>query len=166
MSNPFPIPNAVRMLSDFAPGSEIGLSDWICVTQEMIDQFSAATLDPDPMHVDPRWAVDHGPFDGTIAFGFLTIGLLTRMFHAAIGEGWGADPAKVGYNLNYGFDRVRLVAPVPVGCRVRGHFAAAGERWDKKGRRILSVDCEVEIENAPRPALVARWLTVWVPPAQ
>jgi len=158
-------PSAARMLSDFAPGSEIGVSNWIDVTQEMVDAFGAATLDPDPLHIDPEWAAANGPFGGSIAFGFLTIGLLTPMFHDAVGQGWGDDPAVAGYSLNYGFDRVRLVSPVPVGSRVRGRFVVAEQRWDEKGRRILSVDCEIEIENEPRPALVARWLTAWVPPS-
>lgn len=161
MSNP----SAKPMLSDLPAGSEIGVSEWIHVTQAMISTFGETTLDPDPMHVDPEWAARHGPFGGPIAFGFLTIGLLTRMFHTATGEGWGADPAVSGYNLNYGFDRLRLISPVPVGARIRGRFVAADQRLDEKGRRIQAVDCEIEIENAPRPALVARWLTAWVPPA-
>lgn len=160
MSNP----SANPMLSDFSPGREIGVSQWIDVTQAMIDGFGETTLDPDPMHIDPEWAAERSPFGGTIAFGFLTIGLLTRMFHTATGQGWGDDPAVAGYNLNYGFDRLRLISPVPAGARVRGRFVAADQRWDKKGRQIRTIDCEIEIENAPRPALVARWLTAWVPP--
>lgn len=54
------------MLSDFAPGSEIGVSNWIDVTQEMVDAFGAATLDPDPLHIDPEWAAANGPFGGSI----------------------------------------------------------------------------------------------------
>lgn len=162
MSNP----KVVKLLSDFEPGLEIGTSSWIEVTQAMISDFGAVTLDPDLMHIDPEWAAANGPFGGTIAFGFLTIALLTHLFHDALGAGWDADPATSGYNLNYGFDRLRLLAPVPAGARVRGRFTVAEQRWDDKGRRILAFDCEVEIENAPRPALVARWLTAWVPPAE
>ncbi len=158
-------PSLDRMSQGFTPESRNSVSDWILVTQEMIDAFGAATLDPDPMHVDPRWAATNGPFGGTIAFGFLTIALLTRMFHAATGQGWETDPAVDGYNLNYGFDRLRLVTPIPAGTRVRGHFVTAEVRQDDKGRRITATDCEIEIEGAARPALVARWLTAWVPPA-
>ncbi|WCM28469.1 hypothetical protein NDN01_05970 [Sphingomonas sp. QA11] len=158
-------PSLDRMSQGFTPGSLIGISDWITVTQEMIDVFGATTLDPDPMHIDPRWAAANGPFGGTIAFGFLTIALLTRMFHDATGQGWDTDPAVVGYNLNYGFDRLRLVSPIPAGARVRGHFEVADVRRDDKGRRITAIDCEIEIEDADRPALVARWLTAWVPPS-
>jgi acyl dehydratase len=153
------------MSQGFTPGSLIGISDWIPVTQEMIDAFGVTTLDPDPMHIDPRWAAANGPFGGTIAFGFLTIALLTRMFHDATGLGWDTDPAVAGYNLNYGFDRLRLVSPIPAGARVRGHFVTAEVRRDDKGRRITAIDCEIEIEDADRPALVARWLTAWVPPS-
>jgi len=158
-------PSLDRISQGFTPGSRIGVSDWILVTQEMIDAFGATTLDPDPMHIDPRWAAANGPFGGTIAFGFLTISLLTRMFHAATGQGWDADPAVDGYSLNYGFDRLRLVSPIPAGARVRGHFVTAEVRRDEKGRRITAIECEIEIEDAARPALVARWLTAWVPPA-
>ncbi|MES2452542.1 MAG: MaoC/PaaZ C-terminal domain-containing protein [Pseudomonadota bacterium] len=158
-------PSLDRMSQGFTPGSLIGISDWIPVTQEMIDAFGVTTLDPDPMHIDPRWAAANGPFGGTIAFGFLTIALLTRMFHDATGLGWDTDPAVAGYNLNYGFDRLRLVSPIPAGARVRGHFVTAEVRRDDKGRRITAIDCEIEIEDADRPALVARWLTAWVPPS-
>ena len=158
-------PSLDRMSQGFTPGSLIGISDWIPVTQEMIDAFGVTTLDPDPMHIDPRWAAANGPFGGTIAFGFLTIALLTRMFHDATGLGRDTDPAVAGYNLNYGFDRLRLVSPIPAGARVRGHFVTAEVRRDDKGRRITAIDCEIEIEDADRPALVARWLTAWVPPS-
>lgn len=158
-------PTIDRMSRGFPPGSRIGTSDWIPVTQEMINGFGAATLDPDPMHIDPRWAAANGPFGGAIAFGFLTIALLTHMFHSATGQGWDTDPAVAGYNLNYGFDRLRLVSPIPAGARVRGHFVSAEVRHDDNGRRITAIDCEIEIEGAERPALVGRWLTAWVPPA-
>lgn len=160
------------MSNDYAPlskisvGAEIGVSDWVTVTQDMIDRFGEATLDPDPMHIDPVWARENGPFGKTIAFGFLTVSLLTRLFHAASDTDSAREPAKEGYYLNYGFDRLRLVSRVPVGARVRGRFGVASRDKDAKGRWRMAMDCTIEIEGDERPALVARWLSVWVPPDQ
>jgi len=147
------------------PGTAIGHSEWIRVTQAMIDQFGAATLDPDPMHVDPDWARTQGPFPHTIAFGFLTVSLLTRLIHSATHTGSVHDPGRTGYYLNYGFDRLRLVAPVPVDSRIRGHFRVLETRRDEAGRQVTKFGCEIEIENGTRPALIAEWLSIWVPPA-
>lgn len=153
------------MLSNLAPGAEVGVSPWLTVSQTMIDTFARATLDPDPMHVDPEWAAANSPFRGTIAFGFLTLSLLTHLMHGAMGIQGAHDPRRSGYYLNYGFDRVRLVAPIRTGSRVRGCFTLLGRRTDEQRRLITTFECKVEIEGEARPALFAEWLTVWVPPA-
>jgi acyl dehydratase len=145
-------------------GEEIGPSPWLLVSQAMIDRFADATLDPDPMHIDPDWAKANGPFGGTIAFGFLTMSLLTHLLHKALGTDPNHD-ASHGYYLNYGFDRLRLVSPVPVGARVRGLFRVSQRVEDERGRLVTTFDVTVEVENAIKPALVAQWLAVWVPPS-
>lgn len=150
-------------LASLTEGGEAFVSGWVEVTQAMVDGFAEATLDPDPMHIDPEWAA-HGPFGGTIAFGFLTMSLLTRLLHLALGSDSAREPQTNGYYLNYGFDRLRLVSPVPVGRRVRGCFVLAERIRDEKGRMQAHFDCVIEIEGAERPALVARWLSLWVPP--
>jgi acyl dehydratase len=152
-------------LSNLMPGAELGVSPWLTVSQAMIDAFGQATLDHDPMHVDPSWAAANSPYNGTIAFGFLTISLLTHLMHGSMGVQGALDPRRSGYYLNYGFDRVRLVAPVRTGRRVRGCFKLLERKTDEQGRLITTFDCRVEIEGEPRPALVAQWLTVWVPPS-
>jgi acyl dehydratase len=152
-------------LSNLTPGAEVGVSPWLTVSQAMIDAFGQATLDHDPMHVDPSWAAANSPYNGTIAFGFLTISLLTHLMHGSMGVQGALDPRRSGYYLNYGFDRVRLVAPVRTGRRVRGCFKLLERKTDEQGRLITTFDCRVEIEGEPRPALVAQWLTVWVPPS-
>jgi acyl dehydratase len=153
-----------RVFKDFAPGRDLGASDWVTVTQSMIDGFGEATLDHDPMHVDPVWAAN-GPFGHTIAFGFLTMSLLTHLMHKALGtDSSRYDPAQ-GYYLNYGFDRLRLISPVPVGSRIRGKFRVEDVRADAGERSIVRFAVEVEVEGAERPAMVALWLSVWVPPA-
>ena len=158
-----PATKATGPLANSAIGAELGVSDWFTITQEMIRAFGAATLDADPMHDDPTWAKEHGPFGTTIVYGFQTVGLLTHLLRNALGEGYTMEPSKEGYPLNYGFDRLRLVAPVPVNSRVRGRFILADRTVDEKGRVVQRVNATVEIENQDRPALIAEWLSVWVP---
>jgi acyl dehydratase len=140
-------------------GEVIGSSPWITVTQDDIDTFAKVTRDPDPMHIDPAWCAEHGPFPTTVAFGFLTLALITHMSHTA--REW---PQGV-YALNLGFDRVRFIAPVPVGSHIRGHFrlAEASLRDDGSVRTVTAV--EVEIAGDDRLALAASWLGVFYPPA-
>lgn len=140
-------------------GEGIGCSPWITVTQDDIDAFAEVTRDPDPMHIDPRWCAEHGPFPTTVAFGFLTMSLITHMSHTA--REW---PPGV-YALNLGFDRLRFIAPVPVGSRIRGCFRLedASLREDGSVRTVTAV--EVEIEGHDRLALAGSWLGVFYPPA-
>lgn len=145
-----------------AQSSEM-VSDWVVVTQAMIDDFGRSTLDTDPFHNDPEWAKDNTPYGGTIAFGFLTVSLLTHLAASAIENSGGKFKPDGGYFLNYGFDRMRLVEPVPAGGRVRGRFVQGKEYTDEAGRVRRSMDAVIEIENGKRPALVATWLSVWVP---
>jgi acyl dehydratase len=134
-------------------GTEIGVSDWITVTQPMIDGFAQVTGDEFYLHVDPQRAAAL-PFKGTIAHGFLTLSLLAVMGYQACPYVEGAR-----FPLNYGFDRVRFVAPVPVGRRVRGHFVLRSAQIVGSSQRQLTYDVTVEIEGGSRPALVAVWLT-------
>lgn len=137
-------------------GTEIGVSDWITVTQPMVDTFAQVTGDEYYLHVDPERAAAL-PFKGTIAHGFLTLSLLAPM-------GYQACPFVEGarFPLNYGFDRVRFVAPVPVGRRIRGHFVLRKAEAVGGSQRQLTYDVSVEIEGGSRPALVAEWLTRYV----
>lgn len=151
-----------QILAQVPPGAEIGVSDWVVVDQPMIDGFAEVTRDPDPMHIDPSWAAAQGPFNGSIAFGFLTVSLLTHLLHSAMGTA-PDRAAEDGHYLNYGFNRLRLVEPVPAGSRIRGRFAKREQVQDEKGRWRVTFDCTIEIEGRERPALVAEWLSVWVP---
>ena len=136
------------------------VSAWIVIDQNMNSRFGELTLDPDPMHMDAEWAKANGPFGGTIAYGFLTISLLSHLVHLVRGDTGGP---RTGYFLNYGFDRLRLVSPVRIGSRIRGRFVHKSSEPDKKGRILNRYDCSVEIEGEDRPALVAEWLSLWVP---
>lgn len=146
----------------FSPGEDIGISRWVHIDQDMISGFGDITLDPDPMHVDPDFAAKNGPYGGTIAFGFLTMSLLTHLLHSAIGDADGKDRFAEGHFLNYGFDRMRLVSPVRVGSSVRGRFRTLDVRTDEKNRVLVKFGCEIEIEGEDRPALVGEWLAIWI----
>ena len=136
------------------------VSDWLVIDQDMVSRFGELTLDPDPMHMDSEWAKANGPYGGTIAYGFLTISLLSYFVHLVRTNTGGP---RTGHYLNYGFDRLRLVSPVRVGARIRGRFLVKDRRLDDRGRVLNRYDCSIEIEGHERPALVAEWLSLWVP---
>lgn len=145
-------------------GEELGVSGWLTVTQEMIDKFGEATLDPDPMHTDPEWCEENSPFKKPIAFGFMTLSLLIYLLHDIMKfRSQGADAGEnPQYGLNYGFDRVRLMSPVPVNARIRGRFVLADVRERNPGEFLQKIDVTVEVEGQEKPALVAQWLSVFV----
>jgi acyl dehydratase len=137
-------------------GSSFGASEWVVVTQSVIDAFAAATHDHYFLHVDPARA-SATPFKGTIAHGLLTLSLLPAMGYQVCPYIEGAR-----YPLNYGFDKVRFVAPVPVGSRVRAHFVLRRAETIRADQRQLLYDATVEVEGSERPALVAAWLMRYV----
>jgi acyl dehydratase len=152
----------------FQLGDEMSSDSWVRVTQELINGFGKYTIDPDPFHIDPVWAKEHSPYGGTIAFGFFTISILTHLMHIAQGSSArdvSADPVTHGHYLNYGFNRLRLVSPVPVGSHIRGTFKIKDLTVDEKGRNVVTFDTTVVIEGEERPALIADWLAVWIPGA-
>jgi acyl dehydratase len=132
-------------------GQEIGLSDWIVVDQQRIDQFAQATGDHQWIHVDPVKAAQ-GPFGKTIAHGFLTLSLLPELFAAAF------DVADVRMGVNYGLNKVRFTAPVPSGSRVRGRFVLRVYQPIEGGAQ-LTVEATVELEGSSKPACVAETLS-------
>lgn len=137
-------------------GTEVGVSSWFTVDQSLIDSFATLTGDHYFLHVD-RARAAATPLGGTIAHGLLTLSLLPRMSYEVCPFLEGAR-----YPLNYGFNRLRFVAPVPVGSRVRGHFTLRRAHVVNEGQREVHYDAKVEIEGASRPALVAEWLTRFV----
>ncbi|MCX7172654.1 MAG: MaoC family dehydratase [Proteobacteria bacterium] len=136
-------------------GQEFGVSTWIPITQDLITGFGINTKDPDPAHIDPAWAERHSPFGTTIAFGFLTVSLLTTMLNEIV-----ARPKDEVSTLNYGFDRLRLLSPVPVGSRIRGRFVLRELTLRSPTQFRANYGVTVEIENEDKPALIADWLCV------
>jgi acyl dehydratase len=136
-------------------------SPWFTVQQADVTAFGELTGDRNPLHLDPAWCAVHSPFGRTIAHGFFTTSLLVQL--AADAGGLDLPPNVVG--LNYGFDRLRLVAPVPVGSRIRATFTVASAEPRNGGQTLLKQNVEVWVEDAQRPSLVAEWLTMLVPAA-
>ena len=133
-------------------GLSVGVSDWIDVSQDRIGAFADATDDHQFIHVDPAAAAAAG-FGGTIAHGFLSLSLLSRMAADAM-----LIPDTARMAVNYGLDRVRFLAPVKAGKRVRGHFTLEGAEEKGPGQLLLKHQVTVEIEGEDKPALTAQWL--------
>jgi acyl dehydratase len=133
-------------------GTEVGVSSWLTIDQARIDAFAGATDDRQFIHVDPT-AAARTPFGGTIAHGFLTLSLLSRMAADAM-----LMPEGVKMSLNYGFDRIRFLAPVRSGKRVRGRFTLDSVEEKAPGQWLFRHTVTVEIEGEDKPALSAAWL--------
>lgn len=136
-------------------GTEVGVSPWRVVSQTMIDQFADATDDHQFIHVNPERAARETPFGGTIAHGFLLLSLLSAMTFETLppieGQGMG---------INHGFDKMRFMAPVKSGARIRARFLLADLNVRPSGWVQMSYDVTIDIENSLKPALTARWLTL------
>jgi acyl dehydratase len=135
-------------------GQEVGASSWIEIDQARIDAFAEATEDRQFIHVDAE-AAAQTPFGGTIAHGFLSLSLLSRMGAEAM-----MVPDGMKMAVNYGLDRVRFLAPVRSGKRVRGRFTLDSVEEKVPGQILLRHEISVEIESEDRPALSAIWLTL------
>lgn len=133
-------------------GQDVGVSDWLTIDQQRIDEFADATEDRQFIHVDPD-AAARTPFGGTIAHGFLSLSMLSRM--AADGM---LVPDNIKMAVNYGLDRVRFIAPVKGGKRIRGRFRLDSLEEKAPGQLLLRHTVTVEIEGEEKPALTAEWL--------
>jgi acyl dehydratase len=132
-------------------GEEVAVSPWVEVGQQRIDTFAKAIDDFQWLHVDPERAKG-SPFGGTIAHGFLTLSLLSHLSEST----FSFSDRKMG--VNYGLNRVRFTSPVLAGSRVRARFTLAKyEPIDTSGVQV-TWNAVVEIEGAPKPALIAEWI--------
>jgi acyl dehydratase len=133
-------------------GSEVGVSDWILVDQARIDAFADVTEDHQFIHIDPE-AAAKTPFGGTIAHGFLSLSLLSRMAADAM-----LRPEGIKMGVNYGFEKVRFLTPVRSGKRIRGRFTLASFEEKRPGQYQFVHNVTVEIEGEDKPALIADWI--------
>lgn len=132
-------------------GQELGLSDWVTIDQQRVNRFADATGDHQWIHVDAARAAA-GPFGTTIAHGFLTLSLLPMLFDTAYAIG----DTRLG--VNYGLNRTRFTAPVPVGSRVRGRFKLLAYEPIEGGAQLI-VEATIEREGSAKPVCVAESVT-------
>ncbi|PKP91961.1 MAG: nodulation protein NodN [Alphaproteobacteria bacterium HGW-Alphaproteobacteria-16] len=130
------------------------VSDWVEVTQDMIDKFAEATGDHQFIHVDPARAA-MTPFGGTIAHGFLTLSLMPLLNQKT------PQPKVAGLKMgvNYGGNKVRFLTPVRSGSRVRGRFKTLELVEKRPGQWQQTVELTIEIEGTDKPAMIAEWLS-------
>ena len=135
-------------------GTEVGASSWLTIDQPRIEAFADATEDRQFIHVDPE-AAAQTPFGGTVAHGFLSLSLLSRMGAEAM-----LLPETMTMAVNYGLDRVRFISPVPSGKRIRGRFVLDSVDEKAPGQLLVRHNVTVEIEGVDKPALTAQWLAL------
>ena len=146
----------IEDIADFL-GKEVGLTDWIEINQAQINNFADATGDHQYIHVDEDRAAET-PFGATIAHGFLTLSLLSKL--SSMNGGIKLKNSVMG--INYGLDKVRFVSPVKVNSRVRARFELVSAEEKKPKHYLLKHNVTVEIEGVEKPALIAEWLGMTV----
>jgi acyl dehydratase len=138
-------------------GEEMGVSSWITLDQTRIDEFAHCTGDHQWIHVDAERAARESPFGGTVAHGFLTLSLVApTAFEVLV--------ARVGQKsvVNYGLEKVRFLAPVRSGKRVRNRIKLAAVDDRGRGRYLVTTDNTIEIEGETKPALLASTLAIFI----
>ena len=133
-------------------GQEAGSSGWLTVDQPMVDAFADITGDQQWIHTDPKRARKESRYGGTIAHGFLTLSLLSRLSREAV-----EVEGEFGMRINYGLNRVRFSAPVPVGSRIRARLKVQSVDDIEGGYQIVWL-ATVDVEGSEKPALVAEWI--------
>jgi len=137
-------------------GSDLGHSKWFLVDQQRVNDFADVTIDHQFIHVDEA-AAAAGPFGGTIAHGFLTLSLLVHLTSEL------ATPLdNLVMGINYGFEKIRFLAPVRVGSEIRAHVKIADVTERSPGQFLFVQDVTVEIRGEDKPALVAQWLSLQI----
>jgi acyl dehydratase len=145
---------SLENIADFV-GRELGVSSWITLDQPRIEAFAGCTGDRQWIHVDVERARRESPVGTTIAHGYLTLAMIApSTFEVLIG------PAGIAQALNYGLDRVRFIAPVKAGARVRNRIKLLAAEPKGDGRFLLTTENTIEIENEAKPALVANVLVL------
>ena len=151
------IPNYTMTTVHNFVGRELGVTDWVTIGQDRIDQFAACTGDRQWIHVDVERARRESPFGGPIAHGYLSLSLVAAMVMEL-----GVIPPDAASALNYGLDKVRFVAPVRAGARVRLRASLASAEPQSGRRMLLKLQSTLEIEGDAKPALVAELLCMLI----
>ncbi|MDH5621012.1 MAG: MaoC family dehydratase [Gammaproteobacteria bacterium] len=137
-------------------GRQLPPSPWLEITQERVQQFADATNDHQFIHLDPERAAST-PFGGTIAHGFLSLSLLTYLNNQS-----GVLPEDLEMVINYGSDKVRYLAPVRVGKRIRSVQTITDATEKRPGQWLMKIHASVEIDGEQTPALIAETLSMWI----
>jgi len=139
-------------------GQELGVSDWVSIDQTRINTFASCTGDHQWIHVDVERAKRESPFRGPIAHGYLTLAMV-----APLAMEIGIIPKDAAAGLNYGVDKVRFLAPVPAGARVRLRVTLSGVEPREGGQMIMKTQNTLEVEGSEKPALIAETLALLIP---
>jgi acyl dehydratase len=139
-------------------GQELGVSDWVTIDQARINTFASCTGDHQWIHVDIERAKRESPYRGPVAHGYLTLALL-----APLSIQIGVIPKDAAAGLNYGIDKVRFLAPVPAGARVRLRVVLAGVEPREGGQVVMKTQNTLEMEGSEKPALIAETLALLIP---
>jgi len=139
-------------------GQELGVSDWVTIDQDRINSFASCTGDHQWIHVDVERAKRESPFRGPVAHGYLTLSMI-----APLSMQVGILPKDSAAGLNYGIDKVRFLAPVPAGARVRLRVVLAGVEPKEAGQVIMKTQNTLEVEGSQKPALIAETLALLIP---
>jgi acyl dehydratase len=139
-------------------GQELGVSDWVTIDQARINTFASCTGDHQWIHVDIERAKRESPYRGPVAHGYLTLALL-----APLSMQIGVIPKDAAAGLNYGIDKVRFLAPVPAGARVRLRVVLAGVEPREGGQVVMRTQNTLEMEGSEKPALIAETLALLIP---
>ena len=139
-------------------GQELGVSDWVVIDQARIDKFASCTGDHQWIHVDVERATRESPFHGPVAHGYLTLAMV-----APLAIEIGIIPTDAAAGLNYGVEKVRFLAPVPAGARVRLHVSLSGVEPRDNGQVIMKTLNTLEVEGSEKPALIAETLALLIP---
>jgi acyl dehydratase len=142
-------------------GREIALTAWHRVPQEDASAFGRLTQDPDPMHLDPAWAREQSPYGETVLAGFHLLSLLPFLT-----RGSGLNISGVKLAMNYGFERIRFVSPVPVSAAFRNRVQLLRVDRREDGKATILTHNSLELRGADRPALVAEWVNLLWPHAE
>ncbi|MGZ7080288.1 MAG: MaoC family dehydratase [Thermoanaerobaculia bacterium] len=134
--------------------ARVVVSDWITVSQEMIDKFAEATGDAQWIHVDRERSARESPYGTTVAHGFLTLSLMPKLLRKA----FPFDDA--GMSINYGLNRVRFISPVTAGSRIRGKFEIVSVSEEKDASKVVW-SATIERESAGKPCCVAEWIVLY-----
>ncbi len=139
-------------------GSELGVSPWLLVDQQRIDRFAECTGDRQWIHVDVERAKRESPFKGPVAHGYLSLSLV-----GSLSIDVGVIPSDAGAGFNYGLEKVRFIAPVAAGARVRLRVVLDSVEEKGNGQLLVKTRNTLEIENSEKPALIAEALALIVP---